>query len=677
MWRSFGLPSNTHALTLVGFERLQRVCCCIALAGLVMMVPVVYPTHRLDVEVVMKAPTVRRRTLLPSCFENLEDRLNLTCLLEAGDGEYGAAVRATNCYAADLHSELTSSDDNVFFSPVSVSTALAMTYAGAAGNTAAEMEEVLHFDPDPSFHQSFAALVASLQTPSPGYELRFANAQWPHIEFAFKEEYIDQISNDYRGYVQTLDYAEDPVGARDTINQWVEQQTEGNIENLLASLSPLTRMVLTNALYFNTRWLNSFNKTEGTFTKADGTTTQIPMFTTANVFHFTEIGGFKVLSLPNAGLEEDEFGFGFPVQARTSTVFIIPTEGTSAGDIDAETYRDIQNWLGSRRKEVASATVLLPAVDTTVPTNLKQVLKDQGIVDMFDPFKSDFSSMTDASEFHIMQALHKASLKMDEDGIEASAATAVVGGIICFAENTPVRTQDGFKMIQDIEAGDLVLSRSEYELDSRVEMKEVLETFKNRAEIVHVHVGSQIIRTTAEHPFYVKDRGWVPANELQPGDSLAADLASWTECTKVEFTGECEAVYNFRVADYHTYFVGNDDWGFSVWTHNCCCDPEIEIKVDRPFHMMIRDDTTSAVLFMGRINDPQAGEIEPSGSTSQDPIPGDANTDGVVDFSDFLIVADNFGKNEDVAFADGDFNGDGMVSFADFLLLSQNFGESA
>ena len=206
-----------------------------------------------------------------------------------------------------------------------------------------------------------------------------------------------------------------------------------------------------------------------------------------------------------------------------------------------------------------------------------------------------------------------------------------------------------------------------------------METFKNRAEIVEVHVGSRVIRTTAEHPFYVKDRGWIPANELQAGDALAADLSSWAECTKVEFTGKSEAVYNFRVADYHTYFVGNDDWGFSVWTHNCCCGPEIDISVDRPFHMMVRDDVTSSILFMGRINDPLAGDVNEQPSDSQepqeDPIPGDANTDGTVNFADFLILSRNYGKNEDVAFADGDFNGDGMINFTDFLLLSQNFNK--
>jgi hypothetical protein len=138
----------------------------------------------------------------------------------------------------------------------------------------------------------------------------------------------------------------------------------------------------------------------------------------------------------------------------------------------------------------------------------------------------------------------------------------------CFAAGTPLLTPDGCKPIEEFRVGDLVLSRAEEDADGPVVAKEVLEVFVRTGRVLHLHVGGQVIRTTAEHPFWVQGEGWLPAGQLRVGDLLVGHDGRWVEVEDVLDTGEYETVYNLRIADYHTYFVGCEEWGFSVWAHN-------------------------------------------------------------------------------------------------------------
>jgi hypothetical protein len=141
----------------------------------------------------------------------------------------------------------------------------------------------------------------------------------------------------------------------------------------------------------------------------------------------------------------------------------------------------------------------------------------------------------------------------------------------CFAAGTPMLTPDGSKAIEDFQVGDLILSRDEHRPDGPVEAKTVEEVFVNVAPILRVHVREQVIRTTPEHPFFVQRLyKFVAAKKLQPGDLFLSDDGRWVEVAAIEETDEQETVYNLRVADYHTYFVGKPEWGFSVWAHNIC-----------------------------------------------------------------------------------------------------------
>jgi len=145
----------------------------------------------------------------------------------------------------------------------------------------------------------------------------------------------------------------------------------------------------------------------------------------------------------------------------------------------------------------------------------------------------------------------------------------------CFAAGTPLLTPDGERVIEQFRPGHLVVSRSEFDPEGPLEVKVVEEVFVRLGRLLHLHVGGQVIRTTAEHPFFVRGSGWVPAGELHIGDMLSSHDGQWMSVEDVLDTGEYETVYNLRVAEFHTYFVGARVWGFSVWSHNIACTNEI------------------------------------------------------------------------------------------------------
>jgi serpin B len=533
-------------------------------------------------------------------FEPLERRVVLSrqpCLFDVPQGEAARAVEAVNCFGADLYSQLQQQEGNLFFSPLSLTTALAMTYAGAAGQTAAEMEDVLHLGTEPGIHQSFAALLGLLAdrtAAGDGFTLELANAIWAQSGLPLHDEFIDIIEGDYDGAAQRLDFSDLDM-ARQIINTWVEDKTHGRVKDLLEYLDPATILVLTNSIYFNADWTQPFNpkstNPEGRFLLESGETVEVPMMYASTAAPLTYIDGYQVLEMPL------EWG-------RTSMVVVLPgSPDVTPNHLTPELLVKIDDWLeGPRRAEQIS--LYLPKFTTTVSTQLEDLLSDMGMPSAFDDGAADFSKLTPLP-IYIEQVRHKAFFEMNEEGTEAAAATAVVGGFICFAAGTPVLTPDGEIPIEQIKAGDYVVSKDESDVGGKVERKPVEATFRRYAELIQLHVGGQTIRATSEHPFFVQGKGWTPLGELRRGDLLATDEGSWMSVERVTSSGQIEPVYNFRVADFHTYFVGGRTWKFSLWTHNNCVPT---FQASHPFHFFIRDNVSSAVLFMGRVDDPTQSE---------------------------------------------------------------------
>jgi len=327
-------------------------------------------------------------------------------------------VSANTAFATDLYAKLKSENGNLFFSPYSISTALAMTFAGARGDTAQQMADVLHFTlPQDRLNPAFAELEAELEAiqKKGKVQLSVANSLWPQKGYPFLPEYIGLLKRYYGTTVTPLDYAGDTEAARKTINDWVEQKTNRKITDLIkpGMLGALTRLVLANAVYFKGNWASQFDPKQtqdGQFLVATNTHVKCKMMHREATYPFAEIPDLKVLELPYAG---DDL----------SMIVLLPQKMDGIGALESEfTAAKLAGWMKPlRRQEVE---VALPKFKLTCAFSLKRTLTAMGMTDAFIE-KADFSGMDGRKNWLYLSAvLHKAFVDVNEEGTEAAAATA-------------------------------------------------------------------------------------------------------------------------------------------------------------------------------------------------------------------------------------------------------------
>jgi serpin B len=345
-----------------------------------------------------------------------------------------------NAFGHDLHRRLLKdTKDGTFFSPFSLEAALAMTAAGARGKTLEEMENVLHlpYEPHPAFGQLIDSLTkgvrplkrdpeSSDKTPKPtkrAYELTVANAIWAMKGFPWRKEFLDLTRTHYGSGVVETDFRK-PDAARALINAWVETETKKRIKDLIPDgvLSPLTRMVLTNAVYFKGTWRYQFDKKttkDAPFYRADGTKADVPLMALTGTFNYGEFdigitrkrNPAQVIELPYSG---DEL----------SMLVILP-EGGRASDLLVEALNG--KTLANVAMKPEKVNVFLPRFKAETSYSLKPALIDLGMKEAFN--NADFSGMHTSDEhLFITHVLHKAFVDVNEEGTEAAAATAVVVG---------------------------------------------------------------------------------------------------------------------------------------------------------------------------------------------------------------------------------------------------------
>jgi serine protease inhibitor len=320
----------------------------------------------------------------------------------------------------NINADKASEGQNIFVSPYSISTALAMTYAGSRNNTQKQMATVLHFNlPDDQLNSGFSALLGQTKaTPAKHYKLDVANALWGQKSYHFEAAFTDVVSKYYDGGFNVVDYVNDREASRSKINKWVEARTADKIKDLVKEddINSLTRLILTNAIYFKGDWASKF-KTESTknepFTVTGGKTVTVPLMAQTGQFAFMQNSELKMIELPYAG---DDL----------SMIAILPQ-----GDIEKFGATLSLTKLQELRKQMHSQEVhlFLPRFKFETRYYLEKALGEMGMPDAFNESKADFSGMTGKPGLFITHVIHQAMIDVNEEGSEAAAATAVVMGL--------------------------------------------------------------------------------------------------------------------------------------------------------------------------------------------------------------------------------------------------------
>jgi len=336
-------------------------------------------------------------------------------------------AQGNNQFTLEIYRKLAGGGDNLFLSPYSISTALAMTYLGAAGQTEAQIAATLHYPtaaPEPGrsldraeFSKCLGAMNRDLNARGKqgSYELAVANALWPQKGYKFLDEYIRLVRGNFDAELTELDYRQQTEKARLTINSWVEDKTNDKIKDLIPEgmLGPTVRMVLTNAVYFKGDWNTQF-KPERTkdapFIMINGETVNTPMMNQTEDFKYAETEALQVLELPY-------------VKNELSMIVLLPKVKDGLPDVEKSLMiGKLSDTLDSLRKR--KVDVSLPKFKITSKFSLASVLRSMGITDAFSR-NADFSRMTAGKDLFISEVVHKAYVDVNEEGTEAAAATGI------------------------------------------------------------------------------------------------------------------------------------------------------------------------------------------------------------------------------------------------------------
>ena len=335
-------------------------------------------------------------------------------------GDPAAVVEGNNGFAVDLYRQLDKEKGNLFFSPYSISNALAMTYAGARGNTAKEMATAMHFDLESArFHPAFAQLIRELQGKAKDrkYQLNIANRLWGQKDYGFLPDFLKLSQDLYQAGLKEVDFIDDTDGARKAINAWVEEQTHKKIKDLIKPgvLSVDTRLVLSNAIYFKAAWLRPFSPKAtkpGEFTTGAGKKAKVPMMQAGARTNYFNDGSVLGLELPYENHE-------------LSMIVLMPKKADGLADLEKElTAIQLKKWLAKLSDH--QVQISLPKFKVTAEFHLNDVLKQLGMKDAFERRRANFSGMTTRERLFISHVVHKAFVDVNEAGTEAAASTAVV-----------------------------------------------------------------------------------------------------------------------------------------------------------------------------------------------------------------------------------------------------------
>ena len=332
-------------------------------------------------------------------------------------------VDANNQFSLELYSNIKDKEEgNIFFSPYSISTALAMTYEGARGQTADEIQSVFHFPEDSNVRRpNFAAVYNQLNKGDAKYKLNTANALWVQQDFQLLDDYTNTVETHYGGKATNVDFVGTTEQARQTINNWVEDETNNKIKNLFpqGSLTPLSRLVLTNTIYFKGTWVEQFDKSDTRdedFRVSSDQTVKVPMMRRTDKdakFNYTETEDLQILEMLYEG--ED-----------LSMLVLLPKNDDIKLLEESLTLEKLSDWKNQLRKQ--RVNVFMPKFTFDTKYFLNENLKEMGMPLAFLE-SADFSGIDGTKSLFIQIVVHQAFVDVNEEGTEAAAATGVGIGI--------------------------------------------------------------------------------------------------------------------------------------------------------------------------------------------------------------------------------------------------------
>lgn len=333
---------------------------------------------------------------------------------------------ANNMFGFDMLNELRLSasekgeeNENIFYSPYSIFSALAMTYEGAQGQTAKEMKSLFYFPDNEILRPGFAGIYSTINDEGRNYELRTGNALWIQEDYELLDEYTQTVEDYYGGKSTNLDFRNQNEESRQTINTFIEEQTNDRIKNLIPEnhLPKDTMLVLTNAIYFLGNWEYEFDPEE---TREEGfwinpeESVEVEMMTMSPDvarFNYTETDELQIIELPYEG-------------GGVSMFIMLPES-----EIDDISHKlnneDVEELMGDMRERELSE-ISIPKFKLETDYNLNNVLSSMGMPSAFSESAADFSGITGGRDLFIDSVFHKAFIEVDEEGTEAAAATGVV-----------------------------------------------------------------------------------------------------------------------------------------------------------------------------------------------------------------------------------------------------------
>ncbi|MFZ4578732.1 MAG: serpin family protein [Myxococcota bacterium] len=371
------------------------------------------------------ADSIAGDAIAPAESEYLaSDKARLTAA-DAPPADVLAVAQANTSFGLDLYGVLAKQPGNLLYSPYSISLALAMVWGGAVGQTADQIADTFHWAlPQAQVHPALNTLDLTLESRAEGkqgsdggkFRLKIANALWGQKNYPFLPAFLDLLALNYGAGMHVVDFIAATEAARLTINAWVEEKTEGKIKNLIpeGAVTSDTKLVLTNAIYFNAAWATPFevkSTQPGDFTRLDGSKVTAQRMNGSAEMLYGKGQGWQAVAIPYDGQQLD-------------MVLVVPDAGQFAAfeaGLSEASLAQVVESLGN-----TEVILTLPKFEFTSTSGLANALKELGMPAAFDAAQADFSGIADPNSLYIADVLHKAFIKVNEAGTEAAAATAVI-----------------------------------------------------------------------------------------------------------------------------------------------------------------------------------------------------------------------------------------------------------